>query len=186
VVWVQGCPLACRNCISPQWIQFDGGRAVAVDDLASEIASTTVDGLTISGGEPFAQAGALARLVTGVRKRRDLSVMCFTGYTFDHLRRHGGAAAWALLSQVDLLVDGPYVEESHDNLRWRASSNQRIHQLSQRHAGELDGPDTGAGLEIEVLADGAVQWLGVPSVAGFRTSFERALGVEPRRQVEDR
>ncbi|TCO48021.1 4Fe-4S single cluster domain-containing protein [Actinocrispum wychmicini] len=180
VLWVQGCPLSCAGCVSPQWIPFGGGRRVAVDDLAATIAATAADGLTLSGGEPFAQAGALARLVSRIRAVRDLSVMCFTGYSLDHLASRGGPAAVALLSLVDILVDGPYLARRHADLRWRGSANQRVHQLTDRHAGDLVGPDVGAGLQIEVAVDGTVQWLGVPPVPGFRAEFERAIGVIPQ------
>lgn len=176
VVWVQGCPLSCPDCISPQWIPFAGGRAVPVPELASAIVESGVDGVTLSGGEPFAQAAALARLVTLVRAERDLSVMCYTGYRLERLRRQGGAAA-DLLCQLDLLVDGPYVVHRHADLRWRASTNQRLHQLTDRHADDLAGPDTGVGLQFEVGADDSVSWLGVPPVPGFRRRFERSLGL---------
>src|SRR6185369_307423 len=108
---------------------------------------------------------------------RDLSVVCYTGHTVEHLRAHGGRDAAALLSTVDLLIDGPYVARLHGDFRWRASANQRIHDLTGRHTDELAGHDTGSGLQIEVLADGGVQWLGVPSVPGFRQRFERTLGL---------
>ncbi|MEU1961728.1 4Fe-4S single cluster domain-containing protein [Nocardia sp. NPDC019304] len=184
VVWVQGCPLSCPGCVSPQWIPFEGGRRVAVADLAAEIAGSGVDGLTLSGGEPFAQAAALAALIRAVREERDLSVLCFTGFTLRHLRYRGDAAVQELLSQVDLLVDGPYIAARQADLRWRGSANQRIHQLTARHAADLTGPDRSAGLQIEVLGDGSVQWLGVPAVANFRSRFERALQVAPLRAEE--
>ncbi|WP_372661571.1 4Fe-4S single cluster domain-containing protein [Amycolatopsis kentuckyensis] len=179
VVWVQGCPLSCAGCVSPQWIPFDGGHRVAVAELAEEIAGSGADGLTLSGGEPFAQAGALARLVTTVRSRRDLSVLCYTGHTLEHLRRHGDPGARALLSEVDILIDGPYVAARHADLRWRASANQRVHDLTGRNAADLAAPDTGSGLQIEILPEGSVHWLGVPPIPGFRQKFERALGLVP-------
>jgi anaerobic ribonucleoside-triphosphate reductase activating protein len=175
-VWVQGCPLSCAGCISPQWIPMTGGRAIAVDDLAAQIAATAVDGLTLSGGEPFAQAPALVQLVAAVRAQRDMSVLCYSGYTRTWLETHGDAAQLALLSQLDVLIDGPYSVRRHADLRWRGSSNQRIHQLSDRPL--PDEPDTSAGLQVEVDADGGITWLGVPPVPGFRQDFERVLGLE--------
>lgn len=186
VVWVQGCPLSCAGCVSPQWIPFTGGHRLAVAELAEEIIASDADGLTLSGGEPFAQAAALTRLVTAVRSRRDLSVLCYTGYTLEHLRRTGDPGSLALLSTVDVLVDGPYVAARHGDLRWRASDNQRVHDLTGRHTAELATPDTGGGLQIEVLPGGGVQWLGVPPVPGFRKSFERALGLAAPANPEDR
>jgi anaerobic ribonucleoside-triphosphate reductase activating protein len=178
-VWVQGCPLSCPGCISPQWIPFDGGRAMDVDVLAEEIAETAVDGLTVSGGEPFAQAPALVKLVTAVRERRDLSVLCYSGHRLSWLRERGDAAQRALLAQLDVLIDGPYSARLHADLRWRGSSNQQVHRLSERDLPGFDGPDVSAGLQLEVTTDGDVQWLGVPPIPGFRQEFERRLGLTP-------
>jgi len=185
-VWVQGCPLSCHGCLSPQWIPFDGGKNVAVDDLAEEIAETAVDGLTLSGGEPFAQASALSRLVTAVRARRDLSVLCYSGYPLSWLRSKGDTAQHELLAQLDVLIDGPYLPRLHGDLRWRGSSNQRVHRLGTRPMPGLDGPDTSAGLQLEVTPDGEVQWLGVPPVPDFRQDFEHALGLAPAGQEPPR
>jgi len=176
-VWVQGCPLHCAECTSPAWIPRAGGVETGVADLADQIIDRAADGLTLSGGEPFAQAAALAELVRRVRARRDLSVMSYTGYVVEHLRRHGDAAQHRLLESLDILVDGPYLANRHANLRWRGSANQRLHYLTDRHRPQPD--DDGAGLQIELGADGAVRWLGVPAVRQFRVEFERRLGLAP-------
>ncbi|WP_433295590.1 4Fe-4S single cluster domain-containing protein [Actinoplanes sp. CA-030573] len=178
-VWVQGCPLSCTGCVSPQWISRRGGRAVAVAELARRIADEAVDGLTVSGGEPFAQAAAVRALIDLVRERRDLSAMSYTGFTLRHLRRHGTADQRALLGRLDILVDGPYLAHRHADLRWRGSDNQRIHRLTARHGRRDlgDGTEPGAGLQFEVTPAGGLQWLGVPPVPHFREILERGLGV---------
>ena len=135
--------------------------------------------MTLSGGEPFAQAAALAELVEQVKAARDLSVMSYTGYVLDHLRRHGSAAQHRLLDLLDILVDGPYVAGKHADLRWRGSANQRLHYLTSRHRREPD--DNGVGLQFEVDGDSAIQWLGVPAVRQFRVEFERRLALAPAR-----
>jgi anaerobic ribonucleoside-triphosphate reductase activating protein len=176
-IWVQGCPLRCRGCVSPQWIPFDGGTLVAVPDLARRVLAAPVDGVTFSGGEPFAQAAALAELATRLRAERDLSIACYTGYPLRWLRRHADADQRRLLSLVDLLIDGPYVQRQHADLRWRGSANQRLNVLTARHAGER-WPDVGAGLQFEVTAEGQLHWLGVPPTPGFRDALETALTLE--------
>jgi anaerobic ribonucleoside-triphosphate reductase activating protein len=177
VLWVQGCPLHCAECTSPTWIPETGGVEVGVDDLAEQIIETAVDGLTLSGGEPFAQASALADLVARVRAARDLSVMSYSGYVVEHLRRHGDAAQRRLLESLDILVDGPYLAHRHARLRWRGSANQRLHYLTDRHRPQPG--DDSAGLQVELGSDGAVRWLGVPAVRQFRVEFERRLGLSP-------
>ncbi|XVU22792.1 4Fe-4S single cluster domain-containing protein [Actinoplanes sp. CA-054009] len=182
VVWVQGCGIGCAECVSPQWIPFDHTRARDVAALAGEIAERAADGLTISGGEPFAQADAVAALVAAVRERRDLSVMSYTGYTLEHLRAHGTPGQHRLLAGLDLLVDGPFLAHRQAALRWRGSANQRLHFLTDRHAGLRGAADLSAGLQIEVAADETVRWLGVPPVAGFRQWIENRLDLEPLEQ----
>ena len=181
VVWVQGCGIGCADCVSPQWIPFASGHDVPVAELAERITDEAADGLTLSGGEPFAQAGALADLVGQVRARRDLSVLSYTGYTIEHLRRHGSSDKHRLLAALDLLIDGPYLVGRQASLRWRGSANQRIHVLTDRHAHLLDEPDVSAGLQFEVAADSTVRWLGAPPVAGLRQRLERRLGLVPAR-----
>ncbi|BCJ74590.1 hypothetical protein CS0771_41340 [Catellatospora sp. IY07-71] len=175
VVWVQGCPLDCAGCVSPQWIPDEGGTDLGVEELAATIAESAVDGLTLSGGEPFAQAEALVELVAAVRRRRDLSVMSYTGFVLERLRSHGTAAQRALLGMLDILVDGPYVRRLHADLRWRGSSNQRVHLLTGRHADLAGLADESQGLQLEVADDGGLRWIGVPVIPDFRQRLEARL-----------
>jgi anaerobic ribonucleoside-triphosphate reductase activating protein len=174
VVWVRGCPLRCAGCIAPEDLPFTGGTTWSVDDLARRFNGlpAAVRGVTFSGGEPMAQAGALADLVDRLRAERDWSVMSYSGYTLEHLRRHGDAGQRRLLERLDILVDGPYLRSAHASVRWRGSANQRLHYLSARHRPEPD--DTSAGLEFEVR-DGTIQWTGVPDVPDLRDRFEAAM-----------
>ncbi|GGS54851.1 4Fe-4S single cluster domain-containing protein [Actinokineospora fastidiosa] len=172
VVWVQGCPFRCRGCVAPEWIPEEGGRSVAVADLADEVlADPDVDGLTLSGGEPMAQAAALAELVGVVRARRDVSVVCFTGYTLGRLRRMPDAAA--LLSEVDVLIDGQYVERLNDGVGMRGSANQTVHHLTGRLAG-FDFAGAPRSVEIRV-GERDVTLVGVPP-KGLLGVLDRALG----------
>ena len=155
-LWVQGCPLRCPGCCNPHMLDFETAEIVGVDEIAGEIlASPGIEGVTFLGGEPFSQAPALAALG---RRSRDagLSVMVFSGYTLEHLRR-ADEPGWAdLLDATDLLVDGPYLQERHSTARrWIGSDNQRVHFLTERYAhlddgaGGLDpGPNT---LELRLL-----------------------------------
>lgn len=176
-VWVQGCGIGCAGCISPQWIPAEGGSWLPVAELAERIVHEAVDGLTLSGGEPFDQAGAVADLVRRVRARRDMSVLSYTGYTLSHLRRHGTPDQHALLAALDLLVDGPYLRAKHADLRWRASTNQRVHHLTGRHAPLDATDDRSAGLQFDIAGDGTVHFTGVPPVPDFRERLEASLAL---------
>lgn len=175
-VWVHGCPLRCEGCIAPEDLPFDGGRSVAVDVLAADLNALPADvsGLTLSGGEPMAQAVALSRLVRALRAERDWSVMCYSGFTLGHLSSHGDLAQRELLGLLDILVDGPYIATRHADLLWRGSDNQRLHFLTGRH--QPPAEDRSSGLEFEVTPDG-MSWIGVPNVPGFRTAFETAMSI---------
>lgn len=171
VVWVQGCPLRCPGCITPEYLPETGGELVSVSRLAERILDLDdLDGVTFSGGEPFAQADALADLVELLREGRDLSVMAYSGFRIEHLRERGGPER-RLLAGLDLLVDGTYQRERHADLRWRGSSNQRLHILTERHQHLLAEPDVSAGLEVAVRQDGALDPIGVPPVPDFRDRF---------------
>ena len=174
VIWVHGCPLRCAGCIAPEDLPFDGGERRTVGDLAAWLNGlpAEVEGLTLSGGEPMAQAGALAELVGLIRRERDWSVMAYTGFTLEHLRRHGDPGQHDLLSRLDVLVDGPYLAARHADRRWRGSDNQRVHLLSDRHPAPAE--DRSAGIEF-VAGQHDVMWVGVPPVPGFRDRFEQAM-----------
>lgn len=135
-VWVQGCPFRCAGCIAPDWIPDRPARAVRADDLAAELlADTDVTGLTFSGGEPMAQAAALARVIRFARRERDLTLICFTGYRLAELRRQPAESGVAdLLAETDALIDGRYVAARNDGRGLRGSDNQRIHLLTDRLA----------------------------------------------------
>jgi anaerobic ribonucleoside-triphosphate reductase activating protein len=113
-----------------------GGRVVPVGELAEAILATDgIEGLTLAGGEPVAQAGGCAELAEVVQGA-GLSVMLFTGYTLDELRALGAEAPEVprLLGAVDLLVDGPYLRERPETRRrWIGSSNQVVHALTRRY-----------------------------------------------------
>lgn len=155
VVWVQGCPLHCPECIAPDWIPDRVANLVPTEELAARlIADPAVDGLTFSGGEPMVQATALAEVVRHVRRVRDVSLICFTGYTLSHLRKHPPEPGVAdLLSEVDVLVAGPYLAGRNDGRGLRGSTNQRVHHLTPRLAEGFDfeqGPRTA---EVRVGGD---------------------------------
>lgn len=129
-IWTQGCPFACPGCVTPESRAVDGGMVVDVEDLAADImASDGIDGITISGGEPFVQAASLAALLSRVKGMRpQLNVIVFTGFAIERLAEVENAAE--LLPYIDLLIDGPYVETLNDGLGLRGSSNQRLHFLT--------------------------------------------------------
>ena len=127
VCFVQGCPHRCPGCHNPDSHDSGGGREMAVEEVIGAMRSNPLtDGLTLSGGEPMAQAAECRRLAEIARERR-LNVWCYTGYTFEDLLTAGTAGQRSLLEAVDVLVDGPFLlEERTLSLPWRGSRNQRL------------------------------------------------------------
>ncbi len=134
VVWTQGCPRSCPGCMTAASQQMNGGFSADTKQLAEEILQSGRHGLTISGGEPFLQAKALADLIQEVRKKTDLGVMIYTGFTLEELQEADNPDYNLLLEQCDLLVDGPYIDELNDSKNLRGSSNQRAIPLTDRYA----------------------------------------------------
>jgi len=130
VVFAQGCTRGCKGCHNPETWDPAGGREITARELFRELRKSpdSVKGLTISGGEPFLQAGELAELALRAHNI-GLDVVTYTGYVYEDLLE---MAAYdpdiaSLLRETDILVDGPYVEALRDiRLRFRGSANQRI------------------------------------------------------------
>ena len=125
--FVQGCPHGCPGCHNPESHDPTGGREMTVEEVAAELLKNPMtDGLTLSGGEPFAQAADCLRLAQTAHAH-GLNVWSYSGWTFEHLRDHGSGEQKALLSELDVLVDGPFVlAERTLQLPWRGSRNQRV------------------------------------------------------------
>lgn len=137
VIWVQGCPFRCAQCVAPNWIPIETSRLISIDDLAQRIlAIKDLEGITLSGGEPMVQAEGLAILIRRLRQiKPSLSAISFSGFTLEQLQRDSSlnTGVTELLNELDVLIDGLYRSDLNDNLGLRGSSNQRIHFLTSRY-----------------------------------------------------
>lgn len=131
-IWVQGCHRRCKGCITPESRLFEGGTEIDIDSLVSDIVNRDgIDGITISGGEPFLQAVELFSLLKKVLcQKPNLTVIIYTGFVIEELYKLPEASN--LLALTDILIDGEYVEELNDNKGIRGSSNQRVIPLTNR------------------------------------------------------
>ena len=124
VVFTQGCPHHCLGCHNPQTHAMDGGKLMDVDDIINDIRSRKdyIDGITLSGGEPFCQVPECAAIARAAHDM-GLSVWCYTGYLFEQIYLNPNE----LLATVDVLVDGPFIQEERSlDLEFCGSRNQRI------------------------------------------------------------
>ena len=133
VLWVQGCSLACPGCFNPDSHVLTGGERVPVTDLFQRLValSASIEGLTISGGEPLQQRRALLALLRRVRQETPLSVVLFTGYTWEEVQRMSDVEE--LLSYVDILIAGRYDASRHLARDLRGSANKTVHVLTDRY-----------------------------------------------------
>nr|WP_318732125.1 4Fe-4S single cluster domain-containing protein [Roseofilum sp. Belize Diploria] len=155
VVWVQGCTRACSGCFNPASWSFEINQLISINTLAEQIASNPRNqGVTFSGGEPFWQAPGLANLARQL-KAKGFNIMSFTGFTVEQLRAKGAPeGAQELLDQLDILIDGPYVESLaiHSPTSPVSSSNQRVHILNPEFESAISWASDQ--MEIHILKDG--------------------------------
>ena len=127
-IWTSGCLKNCKGCMSPLFKDFDEKKKRDVSSILKEIKeyidNNHVDGITISGGEPFLQDD-LFPLVKGVRELGIEDILVYTGFLIDELEDKID-----ILNLIGVLIDGPYVEELNDDYPLRGSSNQKIYILN--------------------------------------------------------
>ena len=124
-VYCAGCSHRCPGCHNPQSWNFAAGREMTVEQVMSIIeADPYTRGVTFSGGDPMYQAAAFAELARAIHQRTQKDVWCYTGFTFESLIHDDQRE---LLSEIDVLVDGPFIQSKYDaDLLFRGSSNQRL------------------------------------------------------------
>ena len=159
VIWAQGCSLGCPGCFNPQTHAPSGGEKVAVGELFQRVArlGPAIEGLTLSGGEPFQQPEALAELLARIRGETNLSVLVFTGYTCEEVSALPQAGR--LLAGVDVLIAGRYVAATRVARGLRGSANKTIHLLSPRYS--LADLEAVPEAEVFVGPDGVISTSGM-------------------------
>lgn len=131
--FVQGCPHHCKGCHNPSTHAFDGGRVEPIRSLEKRISERAkkheIDGITLSGGEPFEQVDACGRLAHAAHIS-GLSVWCYTGYLYEELIEKDNCIS--LINHLDVLIDGKFeLDKRTLQLPFRGSWNQRIVDVQQ-------------------------------------------------------
>lgn len=126
-IFTQGCLHHCPGCHNPQTHDPEGGSWADTEDiLAAAAENPLLDGITLSGGDPFLQPVPCLALAEGAHKI-GLNVWTYTGYTWEALLEENDAEKLALLKETDVLVDGPFIlAERSLELRFCGSRNQRL------------------------------------------------------------
>lgn len=128
-LFTQGCPHNCEGCHNPETHDPNGGSEMGTDEIIKKLlANPLTDGITFSGGEPFAQSGDCAAIAKAA-KENSLNVWAYSGYTFEALleKSESDEDIREFLSHIDVLVDGPFVLTQRSlSIPWRGSRNQRV------------------------------------------------------------
>ena len=132
VIFTQGCLKRCFLCHNASTQPLDGGYIEKTDKIVKEfIKNPLIQGITISGGEPFLQAKACLYLVNKAHEN-NLDVYIYSGYKYEELFNSADLDIIRLLNEADYLIDGPFINDlkSYD-LLFRGSSNQRLIDLKK-------------------------------------------------------
>ena len=134
-IWFQGCNRCCKGCMSPSSRPLDGGTLVDVEKVIASIKNTAdIEGVTISGGEPFLQIDALYALLKALRSETNLGVIIYTGCTMAELSSMNDPAVNEIISGLaDIIIDGEYIDELNDGGSLRGSNNQTVNFLTKRY-----------------------------------------------------
>lgn len=174
-VWVQGCSIHCTGCLVPEsWSISARGTDHDPAQLAHDLLGSDPDAnLTVSGGEPTEQAGAVAALLAAARQM-GRNTWVYTGRILEDLVESDDPDTLALLANTDVLVDGPFRIDLAGAFLYRGSSNQRIIRLTDA-IGEEDAT-TGTPGRVEFLLDtsGELTLMGVPA-PGFMAQMEERI-----------
>ncbi|MBQ8160155.1 MAG: radical SAM protein [Clostridia bacterium] len=135
-LWVSGCRRRCSGCANPELWEQKPSQAVSVDRLISALGDIfqthRIDGITITGGEPFLQAEVLCEMLDAMDRLGGMpkDILVFTGFFLEELEAEEETRR--LLERIGVLIDGPYERDNNDGVSaLRGSSNQRIHYLRE-------------------------------------------------------
>jgi anaerobic ribonucleoside-triphosphate reductase activating protein len=174
-IQVQGCPIRCQGCAVPQTWPSAGGLLIETSNIIRLILAEQphIEGVTFLGGEPFAQAAALAEIGQTVRTH-GLSVVTFTGYLRESIEKADRNDFNELLEVTDLLIDGPFLREKIDFSRpWVGSTNQRFHFLTDRYlmlAAMLESMPNK--IEVRLKPDGRILINGLAPIDDMRSLIQ--------------
>ncbi len=126
VIFAQGCVHNCKGCHNPETHAFGVGENYTAAEIIAMIRKNPmIKGVTLSGGDPFCQPKEFA-VLSAELKKLGYEICAFTGYMYEALVKDTDDDKYKLLQQVDILIDGPFIEsEKSLDLKFKGSRNQR-------------------------------------------------------------
>lgn len=128
-IWLAGCNKRCPGCMSSELQTTEGCKNISVEEVKRMLTKVSehIDGVTISGGEPFLQAKELRELVQYINQNITEDIIIFSGYKMEELKQMNSDFVNGILDSISVLIDGEYVDELNDGIGIRGSSNQHVH-----------------------------------------------------------
>ena len=146
-LFVSGCTRGCKGCFNQAAWDFTYGKEwdeAAEQELLTALAPDHIRGFSVLGGEPFEPANVrtVAQIIRKVRKRYpEKDIWCYSGGVYETelcVRAKDEPAVASILEDIDVLVDGPFVEEKKNlRLAFRGSENQRILNMEEVRKGNI-------------------------------------------------
>ena len=129
VIFTQGCKHHCKGCQNPDTWDMYGGKDFPVEQIAADVRKhRMIDGITLSGGDPFYQQDECVELL---KLLPEYNVWIYTGFSYDEI------ADTELAKMADVIVDGQFIEELRCEGKMYGSSNQRIIRLDKHDGGKI-------------------------------------------------
>lgn len=163
VLWVNGCNKRCPGCVSERLQRFNPDNEEDVVLFLNEYEFNETDGVTISGGEPFEQVEDLLIMVKYFKEKGIDDILIYTGYTMKELLDKHDKRIEAILSEIAVLIDGPYnAELNFDIGNLKGSENQRIYFMNEQLKEKYDEYYSDKRVMQEVQIDNYLIAVGIP------------------------
>lgn len=175
-IWTQGCKKHCKGCWAKDTWEFGTGKKYEIEELFTLIKNQkNIEGVTFLGGEPFEQAEELSKLAKKIKKEK-LTIVCFTGYTYEELKSKNDRFTDEFLSNIDLLIDGGFEEDKFDLSRpWVGSSNQRYIFLTDAYS-QAQINEYKNKIEVRIKKSGRLEINGMGDFKQIHENFCLQLG----------
>ena len=162
VIWTQGCSILCKECFNPQTHSFTDGFDISVPTLVKSIIDANVDGVTITGGEPFDQKRELYKLVRLIRQKTNLNIIIYSGYNYIFLSSN--RLCKKIIDLSDAIIAGQYDMTKRIQHSLYGSSNQEVILITSAfNSNDFKGPSI---MEIIINQDGQCVITGFPVMEG--------------------
>lgn len=161
-IWTIGCPRQCKNCSNPELQTAQPDKTVSVEFIVEKIEQLRdkIDGITITGGDPFYQPEPIKELLAKIHSLGIEDVLVYTGYTYEEIFEN--SIFKQLLPYIGVLVDGPYKDKLNDNISIRGSSNQNIYILKPSLSNRYRNVDNWKRESQLIVSDDRLYAVGIP------------------------